>query len=85
MIATTTYWVQVGAFKTVSAATRVAAELRRAGLAAWNGALTTPPGKSEPELIRVRVGPYASRADAQSKLHELVTRGYTPFIAEAHH
>jgi phospholipid transport system substrate-binding protein len=82
VIATTTYWVQVGAFKTVSAATRVAAELRRAGLAAWNGALTLP-GKSEPELVRVRVGPYASRADAQSKLHELVTRGYTPFIAEA--
>ena len=83
VIATTTYWVQVGAFKTVSAATRVAAELSRAGLAAWNGAFATPPGKSEPELIRVRVGPYASRADAQSKLHELVTRGYTPFIAEA--
>jgi cell division septation protein DedD len=82
VMATTTYWVQVGAFKTVSAATRVAAELRRAGLAAWNGALTLP-GKSEPELVRVRVGPYTSRADAQSKLHELVTRGYTPFIAEA--
>jgi hypothetical protein len=79
----TVYWVQVGAFKTVSAATRVAAELRRAGLAAWNGAPATLPGKSEPELVRVRVGPYTSRADAQSKLHELVTRGYTPFIAEA--
>lgn len=84
VIAATTYWVQVGAFKTVSAATRVAAELRRAGLTAWNGDLTPLPGKSEPELVRVRVGPYASRADAQSKLHELVTRGYTPFIAEAH-
>ena len=83
VIATTTYWVQVGAFKTVSAATRVAAELRRAGLAAWNGAPATLPGKPEPELVRVRVGPYTSRADAQSKLHELVTRGYTPFIAEA--
>jgi cell division protein FtsN len=82
-MAATTYWVQVGAFKTMSAATRVAAELRRAGLAAWNGAPTAPPGKSEPELVRVRVGPYTSRADAQSKLHELVTRGYTPFIAEA--
>jgi phospholipid transport system substrate-binding protein len=82
LMAATTYWVQVGAFKTVSAATRVAAELRRAGLAAWNGDLTLP-GKSEPELVRVRVGPYTSRADAQSKLHELVTRGYTPFIAEA--
>lgn len=83
VVAATTYWVQVGAFKTVDAATRVAAELRRAGLTVWNGALTTLPGHAEPALVRVRVGPYASRADAQSKLHELSTRGYTPFIAEA--
>jgi phospholipid transport system substrate-binding protein len=82
MLAATSYWVQVGAFKTVDAATRVAAELRRAGLTAWNGAFTTPPGQAEPTLVRVRVGPYSSRADAQSKLHELVSRGYTPFIAE---
>lgn len=84
LVAATSYWVQVGAFKTVDAATRVAAELRRAGLTAWNGAFTTQPGQPEPALVRVRVGPFASRADAQSKLHELMTRGYTPFIAEAH-
>ena len=84
MVVATSYWVQVGAFKTVDAATRVAAELRRAGLTAWNGAFTTQPGQPEPGLVRVRVGPFASRADAQSKLHELMTRGYTPFIAEAH-
>jgi phospholipid transport system substrate-binding protein len=83
VVAATTYWVQVGAFKTVNAATRMAAELRRAGLTVWNGAFTPRPGQGEPELVRVRVGPYASRADAQSKLHELATRGYTPFIAEA--
>src|SRR5262249_20014612 len=81
VIAITSYWVQVGAFKTAEAAARVAAELRRAGLAAWNGALTTLPGNAEPTLVRVRVGPFASRADAQAKLHELITRGYTPFIA----
>lgn len=85
LVAATSYWVQVGAFKTVDAAARVAAGLRRAGLTAWNGALTTLPGQTEPALVRVRVGPFASRADAQSKLHELATRGYTPFIAEAHH
>jgi len=77
----TSYWVQVGAFKTADAAARVAAELRRAGLTAWNAALTTLPGHSTPALVRVRVGPFTSRADAQAKLHELVTRGYTPFIA----
>jgi cell division septation protein DedD len=84
MVAATSYWVQVGAFKTVDAAARVAAELRRAGLTAWNGALTTRPGQAEPALVRVRVGPFPSRADAQSKVQELATRGYTPFIAEAH-
>ena len=81
VMAITSYWVQVGAFKTAEAAARVAAELRRAGLAAWNGALTTLPGNSEAVLVRVRVGPFTSRADAQAKLHELITRGYTPFIA----
>ena len=81
VLAITSYWVQVGAFKTAEAAARVAAELRRAGLAAWNGAPTTLPGNSEPALVRVRVGPFASRADAQAKLRELITHGYTPFIA----
>jgi len=81
--ATSSYWVQVGAFKTADAAARVAAELKRAGLAVWNGALTTRPGEPAPTLVRVRVGPFPSRADAQLKVHELATKGYTPFIAEA--
>lgn len=85
MVAATSYWVQVGAFKTAEAAARVMAELRRAGHAAWNGALTTRPGEPEPALVRVRVGPFPSRADAQLKVHELATKGYTPFIAEARH
>lgn len=81
--AASSYWVQVGAFKTADAAARVVAELKRAGLAVWNGALTTRPGEPDPALVRVRVGPFPSRADAQLKLHELATKGYTPFIAEA--
>jgi phospholipid transport system substrate-binding protein len=84
VIAATSYWVQVGAFKTVDAAARVAGQLRRAGITAFNSPLITLPGQSEAALARVRVGPFASRADAQLKLHELVGRGYTPFIAEAH-
>ena len=81
--ATSSYWVQVGAFKTADAAARVVAELKRAGLAVWKGALTTRPDESAPALVRVRVGPFPSRADAQLKVHELATKGYTPFIAEA--
>lgn len=81
--ATSSYWVQVGAFKTADAAARVVAELKRAGLAVWKGALTPRPDEPAPALVRVRVGPFPSRADAQLKVHELATKGYTPFIAEA--
>jgi phospholipid transport system substrate-binding protein len=83
VVAVTSYWVQVGAFKTVDAAARVAEQLRRAGITAFNSPLTPLPGPSGTALARVRVGPFASRADALSKLHELVGRGYTPFIAAA--
>ena len=83
MVAAASYWVQVGAFKTADAAARVAEQLRRAGITAFNGPLTPLPGQSETALARVRVGPFANRADAQLKLHELAGRGYTPFIAAA--
>jgi len=83
VVATISYWVQVGAFKTADAAARVAEQLRRAGITAFNSPPTPLPGHSDTALARVRVGPFASRADAQSKLHELVGRGYTPFIAAA--
>jgi len=32
-------------------------------------------------LARVRMGPFAVRAEAVSKLRELQARGYQPFIA----
>lgn len=83
VVATTSYWVQVGAFKTAETAARVAEQLRRVGIAALNGPFTALPGQAEPALARVRVGPFATRADAQLKLHELAGRGYTPFIAAA--
>ena len=76
--------MQVGAFKTVDAAVRMAEQLRRAGITASNSPLMSLPGQTAAALARVRVGPFASRADAQSTLHELVTRGYTPFIAQVH-
>jgi len=81
--AATHYWIQVGAFKTVGAAVRLAERLRRQGMAASNDPLTSAPGHPAGALARVRVGPFATRSDARSKLRELMARGYAPFIAEA--
>ena len=78
---TTGYWLQVGAFKNVDAAARVAAELRRLGLPASHGPLTSVPGHQGGAVTRVRVGPFATLGDAQAKLRELVARGYAPFIS----
>jgi len=81
--AATHYWIQVGAFKTAGAAAQVAERLRRQGMAASNDPLRSAPGHPAGALARVRVGPFATRADARSKLRELTARGYAPFIAEA--
>jgi cell division septation protein DedD len=35
-----------------------------------------------PALARVRVGPFADRAEATANLRELASRGFKPFIAE---
>jgi hypothetical protein len=35
-----------------------------------------------PTLARVRVGPFADRAEATSNLRALASRGFKPFIAE---
>lgn len=68
------YWVQVGAFKDVEAASRVAARLLAADL---------PIGIApDASLTRVRVGPFPDRSAAASTLRALELRGYRPFIAE---
>ena len=77
------YWIQVGAFRTVGAAVQLAERLRRQGVAASNDSLTSAPGHPAGALARVRVGPFATPSDAQSKLRELTARGYAPFIAQA--
>jgi cell division septation protein DedD len=79
----TRYWIQVGAFKTLGAAVRLAERLRRQGMAVSNDPLTSAPGHPAGALARVRVGPFATHSDAQSKLRELTARGYAPFIARA--
>jgi cell division septation protein DedD len=79
------YWIQVGAFRTLGAAVQLAERLRRQGMAASNDPLTSAPGHPAGALARVRVGPFATHSDAQSKRRELIARGYAPFIAEARH
>jgi phospholipid transport system substrate-binding protein len=81
-VASTYYWVQVGAFKTMDAAVQLAERLRRQGVTALHGPLTSTAAHPAELLARVRVGPFPSRAEALVKLRELMTRGYEPFIAE---
>ncbi len=74
------YWVQVAAFKSFEAAMRLASLLRgEKSVAPDRWAVVMEPG---PALARVRVGPFADRAEATSNLRELESRGFKPFIAE---
>ena len=84
-VAASHYWIQVGAFRTVGAAVQLAERLRRQVMTASNDPLTRAPGHPAGALARVRVGPFATHLDAQSKLRELIARGYAPFIAQARH
>jgi len=77
------YWVQVGAFATVEAAKRLAARLQDWKLPVRTGALIAPEnGPVAVPLARVRVGPFADRAQAEVMLRSLRDRGFTPFIAQ---
>ena len=78
------YWVQVGAFKNPVTATRLASLLREKLAGASRRAVTVATGPAGARLARVRIGPFAERAGAATKLHELQVRGYRPFIAEEH-
>ena len=74
------YWVQVAAFKSFEAAMRLASLLRgEKSVAPGRWAVVMEPGLT---LARVRVGPFADRAEATSNLRELASRGFKPFIAE---
>ncbi len=77
------YWVQVGAFSSLEAAKRLASRLQDWKLPARTGALIKP--ENQPRavpLARVRVGPFADRAQAEAALRELRGRGFTPYIAD---
>jgi phospholipid transport system substrate-binding protein len=72
----TTYWVQVGAYYGVAAATRAAAALRDHAVT-----LVTTPGPGPSPLLRVLLGPFARRADAVLTLRALKGRGVDGFLA----
>jgi ABC-type transporter MlaC component len=68
------YWVQVGAFRDVQTATRLAGRLLGDH---WSVGIV--PGQS---LTRVRVGPFTERTEAVSTLRALTLRGFRPFVHE---
>jgi phospholipid transport system substrate-binding protein len=68
------YWVQVGAFRTDDAAIKAASALRDDAISL----LQMP----DTPLLRVLVGPFASRQAAASKLRDLRARGIDGFVAE---
>jgi phospholipid transport system substrate-binding protein len=73
---TSTWWVQVGAYRNAGAAGRVAAQVHGEILV-----VATPASPSSP-LLRVRVGPFSDRARAQARLRALESQGWRAFIAE---
>jgi phospholipid transport system substrate-binding protein len=70
------YWVQVGAFRSLEAARRLA------GLLGARNVMLTPRGPGAQGLVHVRVGPFAERREAVAELHALRSRGYQPFVVE---
>jgi phospholipid transport system substrate-binding protein len=71
------YWVQLGAFKDVETAARLAARLLTRNLPVALESVGLPAGL----LARVRVGPFADPAEAAAALAALKTGGYQPFLA----
>jgi phospholipid transport system substrate-binding protein len=68
------YWVQVGAFRKVELARRIAGRV--------GGAVSaTPRGRYPEPLHRVRVGPFSDRAQAAARMRQLQALGYQPFLA----
>jgi phospholipid transport system substrate-binding protein len=71
------FWVQVGAFHTTDAATRLVQRLRRHAVTMAMG------GDRQGLLARVLVGPFAERAAAVSTVRALHARGLAAFLADS--
>ena len=68
-----TYWVQVGAFKDETVASRVIAQL---------GSTAVTIATAADSLLRLRLGPYPDRTTAISTVRSLQDRGFQPFVIE---
>lgn len=77
------YWIQLGVFQSVDAAAHLAERFRRDGATISKTWLTNAAGNRVGVWARVRVGPFANRSEALSKLQDLSARGQAGFIAEA--
>jgi phospholipid transport system substrate-binding protein len=75
------YWVQVGAFKELGGAVRLAEELKGLGLQEPARQTVILDKTSATILTRVRVGPFPERSEAMAQLRVLEARGYKPFVA----
>jgi phospholipid transport system substrate-binding protein len=76
------YWVQVGAFRSLEAARRLAAILRGL-LTAAEVSLSLPIARAADSFSRVRVGPFTDHDTASAKARELLAKGYRPFVTVA--
>ena len=80
------FWVQVGAFANLETARRLASALEEqeppTSRERWVVVVESAPDGAP--LARVQVGPFTAWADAASKLKDIQTRGFQPFIAERH-
>jgi phospholipid transport system substrate-binding protein len=78
LAATASYWLQMGAFPNHEAG-ELASRLLEQSLPLAIDAVTA--GRAGELLLRVRVGPFADRAEAASRLRDLQTKGYQSRIA----
>jgi cell division protein FtsN len=76
------YWVQIGAFQTSEAATRLVGRMKAWALTIVTGPLTRAIGAPRDSLSRVLVGPFAQRTDAVAALKRLQAAGVAGFVAE---
>jgi ABC-type transporter MlaC component/cell division septation protein DedD len=74
-VSTRAWWIQVGAYRSTSAAGRVAAQVHGEIL------VVATPADTEP-LLRVRVGPFADRARAEARRSELEAQGWRAFLVQ---
>jgi cell division septation protein DedD len=78
LAAAASYWLQMGAFPNHEAG-ELASRLLEQSLPLAIDAVTA--GRAGELLLRVRVGPFADRAEAASRLRDLQTKGYQSRIA----